>query len=49
MIGAGEGRELFEGMSNTHRRRRRDSTRQLIGVSVGGVYWALDGVICLPV
>jgi len=26
---------------NTHRRRRRDSTRQLSRVGVGGVYWAL--------
>ena len=25
---------------NTHRRRRRDSTRQLRRVDVGGVYWA---------
>ena len=26
---------------NTHRRRRRDATRQLSRVGVGGVYWAL--------
>ena len=28
-------------MPNTYRRRRRDSTRQLRRVGVGGVYWAL--------
>jgi len=27
---------------NTHSRRRRDLTRQLHRVGVGGVYWALD-------
>jgi len=26
---------------NTHHRRRRDATRQLRRVGVGGVYWAL--------
>ena len=26
---------------NTHRRRRRNSTRQLSRVGVGGVYWVL--------
>ena len=31
----------------THRRRRRDSTRQLSRVGVGGVYWALG--VCLSV
>jgi len=28
-------------MPNTHRRRRRDATRQLRREGVGGVYWAL--------
>jgi len=30
-------------MPNTHRRRRRDATKQFrrVGVGVGGVYWAL--------
>jgi len=27
---------------NTHRRRRRDETRQFRLVGVGGVYWALE-------
>ena len=28
-------------MPNTHRRRRRDATKQFRLVGVGGVYWAL--------
>jgi len=28
-------------MPNTHRRRRRDATKQFRRVGVGGVYWAL--------
>ena len=38
----GSRRELVAN-SCTHRRRRRDATRQFRRVGVGGVYWALEG------
>jgi len=31
--------------SCTHRRRRRDATKQFRRVGVGGVYWALVGLV----
>ena len=37
----GSRRELVAN-SRTHRRRRRDATKQFRRVGVGGVYWALD-------
>ena len=39
----GSRRELVAN-SCTHRRRRRDATRQFRRVNVGGVYWALEDI-----
>jgi len=38
---SGGGRRELVANSHTHRRRRRDATKQFRRVDVGGVYWAL--------